>query len=425
MLAKVIKRVVQLASVAALAILFGLLCALLFQRVSAAAPEDYAFTVTNIKIREVPVIDLMDAESIEDIEYMLFPTGMELPTKYLDFFSFFDPFEFSLPASKEVAAYLNAAYPDAGAFTMAEVKAAELYLGLLHASLDGVRNPYDTDVWEASQFLKSNGISLTGSQLSTIVIEDLDKFKWQIAKHQFILNYGQMTTADPPTNFSEYQDLVYIPGDGSPLMGFGWNGRYDSWYCWQTIDDSNLEASLEYNAEIEERVAYFWQTRSAYMEQLGLGVATASNPIPFVEAVKQEDMWRYPTEGQESLLKPLLSIEEWRPEKLQETTEQGPAPIETTPTESAPEDAEPAQKPVETVSPTFNPQEQEYPEYVTDFSTGQQSNGSTAASRTYGFRDFLLIVSIVIVVMASVALFVVDTIRKRKDPMRTFRWKRK
>lgn len=398
-----------------------MLFAVLVTPTLAAASPEYGLTVSNIELREVLVDDLIQAEMPEDVEFLLYPTGMELPTKYLDFFSFFDPFEHSVVCSKEVASYLNAAYPEAGGvFTLAEVKAMELYLGLLHAALDGTRSPHEIDMWEAFTFIKDNEVTLTGATPTTVAVQDMERFRGQLVAHQMILNYGQLDTADPATNYSEYQDLITVPVDGSPLMGFGWNSQYDNWYCWLTPEDSRLSADTEYDADVATRVAAFWQTRSKYMEQLGVSFVDASAPIKFVESVDPSDMWRMVYLDNTSLLVPALSVQEWRPSTQEVSQETVTPPATTAPVESV----KPTPMP-ESVPPSFKPQEQDYNDYVTEFNPGQQSNGSTMASRTYGWKDVLLVISIIIVVIASLTLFIMDAIRKKRDPMRTFRWKRR
>lgn len=362
--------------------------------VAVEVPVEPDYTVESVPLRKVSVLDILGVESIQGLEELLFPSGMLLPTKYLDIFSFFDPAVDRADTTKEVATFLNSAYPDAGGlFTMAEIKAAELYVGLLYATSADVRSQDSPDIYGVQRFMEDAKVKLTGADMTSITVSDLDKFKAILQEHSFILAYSEIDSADEAANYWEYGLLTELQPDGSPLLGLGDRFMFASLYSKLSPANTFFGGDSEYDAEVSDQLANFWRTRLQYMSLMGLEVVNAGLPTQFVEHVPSAAV----EEGGEIATTP-LDVET--------------VPVETTVVKPTP-------------APAFNPKEYEYPASVTEFSAGIQGGVVQTTGPLLNAQDVLLRVSLVVVCVASVVLCILDFIRKRKDPARTFRWKRK
>ena len=103
----------------------------------------------------------------EELDALLYPSGMRIPTKYMDVFDLI-PFVSDVIYDSEVGKFLNRYYPDAnGVFTYAEYKAVErlLYFSYL-ANTYGEDNKVEVEVGEAVGIIAAQSIGEPGTQLT-------------------------------------------------------------------------------------------------------------------------------------------------------------------------------------------------------------------------------------------------------------------
>lgn len=121
----------------------------------------------------------------DDINAALYPSGMQLPTKYMDFLDFsFISTEFSV--SNEVGTFLNRYWPEQrGRFTNAEYMAARRFIYLLrtyntfgeaHPIIKGCARLQHDSSW--ALLMNFSNVSLSGAKLDTL--KDYVSYYWEV-----------------------------------------------------------------------------------------------------------------------------------------------------------------------------------------------------------------------------------------------------
>ena len=98
----------------------GFFCLCTIFSVPSGAVDKFVITLSE------PSKSLLDCSSAEELDSVLYPSGMELPTKYLDA-SIFTSSIASYTVSSETLEWITTHFP-ADSYTFAEIRAAEMYL---------------------------------------------------------------------------------------------------------------------------------------------------------------------------------------------------------------------------------------------------------------------------------------------------------
>lgn len=350
-----------------------------------------------VPLREVNVQDLIGM-SAEEVEATLYPTGMELPTKYLDFMMFHDPWEDTWQVYQEVKIFLDSYYPSAdGYYTYAEIRTVEIYLGLINLIWGGGTGYAESAFRVVDRFITASGLQLDGL-MTTVDIVDVEKLHAQLAVYELPLDMDVSEYADVPENDPAYQELIYPPEGDGIQMGFNRHSAFD-------VTFNRLSTPLGRDSQVDEIIAFF-ESRMQYLDIIGAGVVPGAQEV--IEPIEKEldwSVWDYYTREE-----PII---QWVVPPVGGIGAMHGMSIEQIPVSSAP--VEPS------VTPTPS-QDLPISESLASFETGIDSSDVTI--KRVNLQDILVYVSIFIVIVGVVALFVVDFIRKRKDPTRTFKWKR-
>ena len=178
----------------------------------------------------------------DEIDEILYPSGLELPTKYMDFLDF-TPYS-GKTITNNVASYLNEEYPSANAkFTYAEYRAAERYLYFY----DILRDEENTQLRTALDSLFSEiGINEIGVRLS---------------------NTSRFSNA-----LDRYEDILYKLAEGSKLdndegtlLGYK---LLDSFYITIGLGDVYTDVTTDSNA-LQKYLEYL-ETVDSYWDYFGL-----------------------------------------------------------------------------------------------------------------------------------------------------------
>ena len=93
-------------------------------------PSANAASFVDIPTKAVSVQEMLDTTSPAELDKLLFPSGMELPSKYLDFGQFTNVDGSTARVSPDTYSFLVTNFPtEDGEYTLAEVKAAQFYVG--------------------------------------------------------------------------------------------------------------------------------------------------------------------------------------------------------------------------------------------------------------------------------------------------------
>lgn len=243
--------------------LFLLICLL----VPAYAEETSAYTFRTVSLDDI------ESKDSGGIESTFYPSGLSLPTKYLDVVSFL-PIKSSESVDPSVLEFLKINWPCEQGYTYAEYRAAVMYLGLVEMASysDDTLRAYPETSSIAATVLDNLGIKLQGNT-STVLIGDLDRFKSRIVS----MSDGLSTAAvdELPSENPWLSSLCYQQSDGL-YYSAGFN--FD-WMCHTTTADETYD----------EFGRNFLTGLQSYLDAFGLCVEDTDNVVYIVLEVSEED----------------------------------------------------------------------------------------------------------------------------------------
>ena len=233
--------------------------------VSAADMTAYTFRSASL--------DGVDTKDSSGIDATFYPSGLSLPTKYLDVVSFL-PIESLETADPSVLEFLKINWPCEQGYTYAEYRAAMMYLGLVEmvSGSDTAMRMYPSTSSIASTVLDNLGIKLQG-KMSTVLIADLDRFKAKIVS----MRDGLSTAAgdELPAENPWLSSLCYQQSDGL-YYSAGFN--FD-WLCRTTTIDKTYDGFGR----------NFLAGLQSYLDAFGLQVVDTDNDVYIVLELSEDD----------------------------------------------------------------------------------------------------------------------------------------
>lgn len=213
--------------------LFSCIVLLCFSSVSASE-------TISLELSPVSSEGILSCESAESLDSLLYPSGIEIPTKYLDASSLLFTAT-SLDVNVETYNWLRSNFP-ADTYTFAEIYAADMYLYLDKCFQE---DTLSGDQFAAQTFYESCGISSNIAGY-TVEITDWDLFK---------------TYIDSALIFEEetLQSALYENSCVSVGMGFDWFSEFDLY--------------------TRDSVQFFFDTRQTFMQSTGLAFAYSSSEL--------------------------------------------------------------------------------------------------------------------------------------------------
>lgn len=332
-----------------------------------------AISKQTIQLISVSVLDIQNANTSEELEQLLFPSGMKLPTKYMDFYSFADVGETSWEVAAGTYEFLTTNFPTEGnRYTLAEVKAAQIFCSW-YSTLNSTKRSKSTEDVIALENLFSNSEIGLYDEVYDVRLTNFETLKTLIASYVTVLNIKELEDADSLVHKEKYVELLEMHPEYNTVMSMGVT------YGWDFFADE------EPGGVVVQMLKDFYDSRLTYCELLGL---------------------QFTPSGMKFFSDP-ETTEVIAPASPAET-------IEETPEVTVSPEPMPSPSPsIESVSPIEAAKNQPN-KAVTDFATGYTSDD--VPERRMGWKDVGLIVSLVIVGVTVVYAGIVDWIRKRNRP---------
>lgn len=342
--------------------------AVLMSTTALAAPIDKV--MVDVKLVPVSVDDVLNVETVEELNSLLYPSGMQLPTMYLDFLMFSNIGEETIVVSRETYDFLLSAFPtDGNCYTLAECFTAKLYLSWYQTAYGDSKAGHEEEAKDIVAVATDLGWQFVGDVTANSVT-DLDRLQSEIQKYYAALDIAHLPEEVSYNEVPEYQDMVRVSESNGIQLSSGFE------YLMQ-CDELEPIMGLDLQA-----FRSFVNTRGLYMDMLGISVFGAGRAL-FGEE----------TEGESAVVggstgTPAISSETNmnKPEGFNDLD-------------------------IDTVTPN---------EGISDFDSGYTSSDVTDGS--IAFRDVTVAIALAVIVVAIVVYGVRDWYRKYKDPTRRWRW---
>ena len=339
-----------------------------------------AVDISSIPVEVVSFEEVVTATSSEELDKLLFPSGMKLPTNYLDILSFLN-FGEEAYVSELTKDFLDSNYPLDGrsGYTQAEWRSAQLYVATRIMLESPDRTFKDRDYTAMVDFLDA-------ADDRSLSVSNVELFRGMLVEYSDFLNGSLMSGSASYENSESYNEM--LSGDESGIV-----------YTLGMASILDVTADRPVDSYEERTLSVFWETREDYMSAMGLEFSGTADDTQLFSSVEADDE---------------LSSQDCS--EIDDTVVEEPESIvvgdETVVKEQESVVVE------DTVSENQNIL-QSNSEYLKSFATGITE--SDAVERERSFRDYLLTVCIVLVAVCAIAYGVVDFIRKRNDPARKYR----
>ena len=211
-------------------------------------------TLYNVDVLPVSFEQILDADS-QHLDQLLYPSGMELPTKYQDIMMFA---EYNAPVAVygDTLNFLHENFQTEGdKYTFAEIQTAQMYLAVHDWSTD--RN---------SVVYKQLPDELSSAEQS-VIIEDVAKLRSYLNPLRNLLRGVDPEAEQSREVLPEYAYITELTPGGFYLS----MGDQFSW-------DKSL--GMNYIDGFTQRISSFLATRLAYMEAVGLRFTDSSRTEP-------------------------------------------------------------------------------------------------------------------------------------------------
>lgn len=346
--------------------------------------------VSAVSIVDVSAITIIpfDYEQTKsgNVEEVCYPSGLQLPTKYCDFM---DYVPYSEGTHQDLAAgLLNTLHPECeGKFTYPEYMAAKRFVFLTKSCLLSAEEaPYRTNI----EVVMAESEWSLGMNFSNVQLGDTTRFCNALSIYQDLLQ----STADgeQPTSHQYWELFTQEMGEGFYLTTGSVN-----FYDYEPLDcvDTELMSGItciEYISQLPK----FWS-------YLGCSIIPTAMFAGF-----QDNSLVISSEHLADSVLSILGVEVVTSEKgASDTISETNEPI-------------PEKKPE--VKPT---EETPYVDVTKDsdiVSIDLKATGVMKPVKAYNARDVISITAFIFVTIAVIVLWIINTIRKRKDPL--YKWLR-
>lgn len=318
---------------------------------------------SNFSIKNPTVEQIEATTTIEELDALLYPHGLQLPTKYIDASMLY--LGDTVSTATDAVLYFADTYCQYNdiSYTNAEVMAMRLWVTMGY--LDETSEAYEA----FADFYDRNGI-------------DVSSFRGTLG----------------PTNFEKTKELVLSAQQtGGDLMR-STDGSVGSLGCFTPLD--YLDSGEDIGVTVDDLPDY-WRSRVELIDLLGLQAkdnGVAQDPCVWETSEYMQWLTANSTDEDED------AATEEPVEEAPPTTDDKPA--------------------IDPDSEIGKPMKDHKPnEYVADFETGIGSD-DVVVHRTYGVQDVLLYVSVVLVISIATVFGILDWRRKRKDPTKNYpKWR--
>lgn len=228
-----------------------------------------------VPVRAADSIELlpMDLKALatadrEKLEESCYPSGMSLPTKWLDISSFM-PFEGEFEPEKEVYDLLVANWATGGKYTFAEYSAAKLYIGCVKLN----ELAKDSELTDSVRKCVYSGILPLSSTAE--LSEDTEYLNRMFELFGPVL--AAAADSDYPAGLQEYADLVNVSSfEFVPTLS------YD--FPWLSAYDGVL------SEDVMRRAATFFNSLGAWYTRIGVTFTPMEGRVSWVRAAVEEDV---------------------------------------------------------------------------------------------------------------------------------------
>ena len=323
----------------------------------------------------------------EELDRLMYPSGMKIPTKYMDLLDFI-PFENKFIYNDEVSEFLNMYYPEAnGLFTYPEYKAVERLF--YFTKLNSVYGSNSTIVQTLHDIEKDSNIHFF-KQLSDVRLLDT-KYLWDLLEPYQVLFESLGTYSEDVIDSLEYsrflalnaEDYMFTNGLSVKLEGKNANSEY-----WGTLG----KALDHYQATA--RVLGLSYVNYTY------GIDVVNSKVRFVNFVGQE------LTTLQYVIKVNSSDEfQFRVQIDNENVVSGSERLLPTVDDYTRDEGR---------TLVTNPDASMFDVIDEVMPSGAYLSGSHA----YGFRDVLGIVSSIFIAITIVVLWIISFVKNRKDPIK-------
>lgn len=367
-----------------------LVCVTLIQSMplALAAPEATSALET-IELVDYDFEALKSADS-EVVDNTLYPSGMWLPTKYMDFLDFI-PYK-GQTITGDVATYLNEEFPEQdGLFTYAEFRAAERYLCYMRLLQEGNDSEVTAAIYdlmgERSWTSEKINLRIVDATRFSNAMRVYENFYMSIAEGESVDAHEQWTAMSAKMLGTFYLTagnvvpLADIQAGANPILQ---NGEKYSEYLRTMIDYQsylNLEAVSE-----------------ALPDDTGDGIDVSSSNSSTVTEVPVEDSGKLYIYSDATVTKPDAYRDETKGAVIiggEEVKGSGDGVLVGEDTRSR--------------------------DPLTGLQLDSSALGNPTSKKIFSLRDFLTWCALIITIVAVIAAWIVHTIRKLRDPLE--QWK--
>lgn len=353
-----------------------------------------------VKLKSVPLSTVLDASDGRELEDLLYPTGMQLPTKYLDLFMFANLGERDWVITGRTYTLLRTFYPTRNdTYTFAECRAAQMFCGWYDTLYNSERTVGDRDIAALTGLDSLAPLDLAGD-VSTVIPYDVVKLQAVLQEFSSVLSLEEVTVDGALLASNEYQALISF--DSGCPYSFGYDYMWDAFYNTAPPDELSSQLEMFYDSRIDYCVSLglSWQPTQVSYFNVDTSIIGAITEVPVVDSPPDEEL---------GLAIPSVvgtPSESFVPEDtaLPIAAEQAPVPsVKSTPY----------------VSPTIDYNSVEANKTISEFATGLMN--SDATTKSLGWRDLTVGIALCIMLVAVVTFGVNDWIKKRNDPTRRYR----
>lgn len=220
---------------------------------------------TNIRVKEVSFDQIYQAVEEGNVDRLLFPTGMEIPTKYFDLLMFRDGTGDSLRVPSYTYQYLCTNWPsEDGTYTVAEVRSVVILYSLFEMSYNAKHFASDIDMISLTSLQEDTAFRFDGVTTNAICLPN-ENLKNLLNNYRELLEIPLLRNRDF-RNHMDYFLFLYPPSIEFLLS-------MDVDFSW--IHYANAEPQVSE----QQSVADFLDSRQKFWEYIGVRFSPTSENI--------------------------------------------------------------------------------------------------------------------------------------------------
>lgn len=389
-------------------------------------------SLTPISLKHVTFDEIKQAAADGDVDRAIYPSGMDLPTKYWDAFMFSEWGYTQEYVPYQVVNFLKKNWPtEDGTYTYAEVYSAVMFYAMY------------SWVWYEGEdtFFNCHKASNVGFRMTDTpgvdpdtkwfyykrdegraIITDYDKLNEWLTLHEDVLRAPGIDQ-ELPLYMEDYDFLLGVNGEGI-IYTIGYE------YLWWKMSDFHVDdGSVRFSDERDITLGEFIDTRDKYLASLGAKIELCGRTYMSEEQIYEYNgfppsavNWSFMSYPGEPLFcrdlpeQALMEISEYEQQKVEALEPETPVDDEEEPTGDT--------NSVASASyygpPAIDFDSGDYNNYADDVDTPKASAGITNGETN--MYDILTVVSTVVVVLAMIAGCVVSFMRRRESKNNWKRW---